>query len=303
MHFYEIEFPLAGLGPDAVEAALLASGAQSITFLDGGDECVLEPQVGEMRLWQDTLVRALFNASSDAAGNLGRLAASLGPRITHNARVRGVEDRVWERVWLADWKPMRFGATLWVCPWCTEPPAEPGAVVVRMDPGLAFGTGTHATTAMCLEALSGLDLTGRSVIDYGCGSGILCVAAIKLGAACAIGVDLDPQALMATRENALRNGVAGQLTAVDPSVPLPASDCIVANILAATLQDLLPVLAGVCRPGGELLLSGVLSEQADAVAAAYAPLFSIVGTMHRDGWCCLHARRHAAVQVSGPGRP
>ncbi|MFI4891009.1 MAG: 50S ribosomal protein L11 methyltransferase [Steroidobacterales bacterium] len=300
MHFYEIEFPLAGLGPDAVEAALLQSGAQSITFLDCGDEPVLEPRVGEMRLWHDTLVRALFDSSSDAAGNLGRLAATLGPQITRDARVRGVEDRVWERVWLADWKSMRFGARLWVCPVDAPAPADPGAVIVRMDPGLAFGTGTHPTTALCLEALSALDLSGKSVIDYGCGSGLLSVAAIKLGAARAIAVDLDPQALTAARENALRNGVAGQLTAVDTAAALPPSDCVVANILASTLLDLLPALAGACRSGGDLLLSGVLSGQADAVAAAYAPYFSQVSTMIRDDWCCLHARRR---DVPGAGRP
>ena len=298
MHFYEIEFPLAGLGPDAVEAALLASGAQSITFLDRGDEPILEPQVGEMRLWHDTLVRALFDVSSDAACNLGRLAASLGTQITRSARVRGVEDRVWERVWLADWKSMRFGTKLWVCPSSAEAPADPGAVIVRMDPGLAFGTGTHPTTALCLEALSALDLSHKSVIDYGCGSGILSVASIKLGAARAIAVDVDPQALTATRENALRNGVAAQLETVDPAAALPPSDCVVANILAATLLDLMPVLAGACRPAGDLVLSGVLSGQADAVAAAYASHFSLLRTTHRDDWCCLQARRHGTVPVS-----
>ncbi len=300
MHFYEIEFPLAGLGPDAVEEALLASGAQSITFQDRGDEPVLEPQVGEMRLWQDTLVRALFDAGSDAAGNLGRLAASLGPQITRNARIRGVEDRVWERVWLMDWKSMRFGEHLWVCPTDAPAPADPGAIIVRMDPGLAFGTGTHPTTALCLEALSGLHLSGKCVIDYGCGSGILSVAALKLGAARALAVDVDPQALLATRDNALRNGVGAELVAVDPAAALPPGDVVVANILAATLLDLLPVLAGACRPGGELLLSGVLCGQAEAIATAYAADFSLVRTLHRDDWCCLQARRRGVNSAGGP---
>jgi ribosomal protein L11 methyltransferase len=299
MHFYAIEFPLQGLGPDAVEAALLANGAQSITFLDRGDEAVLEPQVGEMRLWQDTLVRALFDADSDAANNLGRLAAALGPQITQSARVHSVEDRIWERVWLADWKSMRFGARLWVCPTSAPAPEAPDAIVVRLDPGLAFGTGTHPTTALCLEALEGLELSGKSVLDYGCGSGILSVAALKLGAARALAVDIDPQALLASGENARRNGVAALLTTSGPGTPLPRFACVIANILATTLIDLLPVLAGACESGADLLLSGVLASQADAVAAAYAPLFSLQGTRHRDDWCCLHARRRDRAAVVG----
>ncbi len=298
MHFYAIEFPLEGLGPDAVEAALLASGAQSITFLDAGDEAVLEPAVGEMRLWHDTLVRALFDAGSDAAGNLSRLAASLGPQITRSARVHGVEDRVWERVWLDDWKSQRFGARLWVCPTSAAAPADPAAVIVRLDPGLAFGTGTHPTTALCLEALDGLDLAGKTVLDYGCGSGILAIAALKLGAVRAFAVDLDPQALIASAENAARNGVAARLQVQGSAAALPPCDCVAANILAATLLELLPLLAGACRAGAHLLLSGVLSSQAEAVASAYAPQFDLLQIWHRDDWCCLHARRRAE-----PGAP
>ncbi len=299
MHFYEIEFPLAGLGAEAVEEALLQSGAQSITFVDRGDEAVLEPGVGEMRLWRDTLVRALFDAGSDAAGNLGRLAASLGPQITRDARVRGVEDQAWERAWLADWKPMRFGPRLWVCPWDAPAPPDSGAVVVRLDPGLAFGTGTHPTTALCLEALAGLDLAGKSLLDYGCGSGILCIAALKLGADRAPAVDIDPQALMATADNAARNGVADRLRTAATTVAPPPSDCVVANILAGTLVDLAPLLAAACRRGGTLLLSGILSTQADVVAAAYAPLFAMVRTTQRDDWCCLLARRRDADGTDG----
>jgi ribosomal protein L11 methyltransferase len=299
MQFYEIEFPLAGLGPVAVEEALLASGARSITYLNGGDEPVIEPQPGEMRLWHATLVRALFDADRDATTSLGLLAASLGPQITLHARVRGVEDRVWERVWLADWKPLRFGTRLWVCPTSAQAPADPGAAVVRLDPGLAFGTGTHPTTALCLEALAELDLAEKSLLDYGCGSGILGIASLKLGAAHVFAVDLDPQALTATVDNAGRNDVAGQVTTLDPMAPLPPCDCVVANILAATLLGLRPVLAGACKPGGDLLLSGVMSVQADAIAAAYAAEFAFVRTTHREDWCCLQARRRGVLPGTG----
>src|SRR5277367_108895 len=229
MTFYEIEFPLATLSSDAVEAALLEVGASSITFVDRGDEPVLEPKPGEVRLWSDTLVRALFQKSSDAAVNLDRLATALGPHVTQTARVRAVEEQVWERAWLIGWKSMRFGRRLWICPRTAEAPQAPDAVVVRLDPGLAFGTGTHPTTALCLQILDSLPVAGRSVIDYGCGSGILGIAALKLGAARVTAVDLDPQALLATRENAIRNSVSANVDVCGVETPLTPAYCVLAN--------------------------------------------------------------------------
>jgi ribosomal protein L11 methyltransferase len=295
MPSYEIEFPLAGLDPDDVEAALQGVGAGAITFLDGGDDPVLEPKPGEVRLWSDTRVRALFDDNCDAAQSLSRLAARLGPAITATAQVRGVAERVWERVWLADWKSMRFGDRLWVCPIDAQAPADPAAVVVRLDPGLAFGTGTHPTTALCLEALASLDLTGRTVIDYGCGSGILAIAALKLGAAAAIAVDLDPQALLAARSNARINGVAARLTTQDVEAPLPPADCVLANILAGILIDLSPYLTAACKPDADLVLSGILNEQLAAVTTAYQPGFEFAQCAERDGWSCVQARRRAGA--------
>jgi len=315
MTFYEIEFPLAALSPEAVEAALLEIGASSITFVDRGDEPVLEPRPGEVRLWSDTLVRALFEASygsgsgsadagsadaasaepasTDAARNLGRLAAVLGPHITETARVRRVENQEWERVWLTDWKSMRFGRRLWVCPTAAEPPEDPDAVVVRLDPGLAFGTGTHPTTALCLQILESLPVAGRSVIDYGCGSGILGVAALKLGAAHVCAVDLDPQALLATRDNAIRNGVSSSIDVQGIEVGLRPAYCVMANILAGPLIELAPTLTEACEPGGYLLLSGLLKTQAYEVKAAYGRAFDRVQVVERDDWCCIYARRGA----------
>ncbi len=209
--FYEIEFPLASLNVDAVEAALLEIGASSITFLDRGDEPVLEPKPGEIRLWSDTLVRALFDESHDRRARLESARATRSARTSPRTRACAAsKPRAWERVWLEDWKSMRFGRRLWVCPSAAQPPQDPDAVVVRLDPGLAFGTGTHPTTALCLQMLDALPLSGREVIDYGCGSGILGIAALKLGAAHVTAVDLDPQALLATRENAVRNGVSAR---------------------------------------------------------------------------------------------
>jgi len=289
--WYEIEFPLATLNVEAVEAALLEIGASSITFLDRGDEPVLEPKPGELTLWSDTLVRALFDESQDAACNLDHLANRLGPHITAAARVRPVETRDWERVWLTDWKSMRFGRRLWVCPSGEQPPQHPDAVVVRLDPGLAFGTGTHPTTALCLQMLDALPLSGREVIDYGCGSGILGIAALKLGAAHVIAVDLDPQALLATRENAARNGVSANLETQAVPAALRPARCVVANILAGPLIELAPILTAACENGADLLLSGLLKTQAYAVKAAYTSAFDMVQVVGRDDWCCIHARR------------
>jgi ribosomal protein L11 methyltransferase len=293
MKFYEIEFPLETLNVEEVESALLEIGASSITLLDGGDEPVLEPKPGEVRLWSDTLVRALFEESRDPASNMEHLATRLGPHITAFARIRPVTERVWERAWLADWKSMRFGRRLWVCPTAADAPDDPRAVVVRLDPGLAFGTGTHPTTALCLQLLDALPLSGASVIDYGCGSGILGIAALKLGAARVTAVDLDPQALIATRENAVRNGVSSQIETQAVPAALQAADCVVANILAGPLIELAPILTDACRPKGDLLLSGLLKTQAYAVKAAYSSVFDMVQVIGRDDWCCIHARRAA----------
>lgn len=344
--FYEIEFPLAALDADAVEAAIFELGASAITWVDGGDEPVLEPAPGEIRLWSDTRVRALFplpqaasppntlptdashshasppsaapreasplealpstaahrdssraDASSpsaaqrDAVRRLAALTARFGPHLTETARVRIVATQDWERVWLIDWQAMRFGRRLWVCPTAAAPPDDPDAVIVRLDPGLAFGTGTHPTTALCLQILDALPLSGRTVIDYGCGSGILGIAALKLGAARVQAVDLDPQALLATRDNARRNGVAAHIEVQGVPAELSPASLVVANILAGPLIELAPLLAAVCEPGADLLLSGLLKTQAYAVKAAYTSAFDIVQVVGRDEWCCICARR------------
>ena len=301
MTFYEIEFPLAALSSETVETALLKIGASSITLLDRGDEPVLEPKPGEIRLWGDTLIRALFEECAgavelDALRKLDLLAGVLGEHISKTARVSLVKDRDWERVWLADWKSMRFGRRLWVCPTAAGSPEDADAVVVRLDPGLAFGTGTHPTTALCLQILESLPVAGRRVIDYGCGSGILGIAALKLGAVHVTAVDLDPQALLATHDNAARNGVASNIDVQAAGVPgatanLRPAFCVMANILAGPLIELAPTLTAACEPEGYLILSGLLKTQAYAVKAAYAAAFDKVQLIERDDWCCIYARR------------
>jgi ribosomal protein L11 methyltransferase len=251
-----------------VEAALAAAGALSVTLLDAADEPVLEPAPGEAPLWAQIRVTGLFDGAADADGLRATLDAALdGGGALH---IEPLQDQVWERAWLEHFRPMRFGRRLWVIPGGQTADLADGDVAVELDPGLAFGTGTHATTALCLDWLDSRDLAGRRVIDVGCGSGILAIAALKLGAAGAVAIDHDPQALLATRENAARNGVADRLTILGADAPPPEpADVVVANILAGTLIELAPQIVAMVRPGGLLALSGILAEQASDVGAAY----------------------------------
>ena len=293
MSFVEFEFRLTHHDADAVADALERLGALSVTFKDLRDDPVLEPLPGEFRLWPETAVIALFDDSLSETERLDQLAARFDEEFLAGAKFRPVEDRAWEREWLKDWQPMRYGKRLWICPTQSDPPEASDAVVVWLDPGLAFGTGTHPTTAQCLEMLDELDLKGRTIIDYGCGSGILCIAALKLAAKSAIGVDLDPQAQLAIQENAARNGVAQQIRVQADGRALPPADCVLANILAGPLVELAPLLARACKPGGDLVLSGILVEQTAQLLCAYEPWFDIVTNRQREGWTCLHLKRRS----------
>jgi len=287
-----------------LEAALEELGALSVTLLDAEDAPILEPGPGETPLWPELVANALFDADIDRRGLLAALR-ELAPAFDETrATFRIVEDADWTRAWMDTFRPMRFGARLWIYPSNIEPPVDDGAVVVRLDPGLAFGTGTHATTALCLEWLDGLArgdgsaslragsglrplLQDARVLDFGCGSGVLAIAAVKLGAAEAIGVDNDPQALVATADNAARNDVAGRAHAIaaDAEPLAPASfDVVVANILAGALIELAPTLVALAKPGAPIALSGILPEQAPEVVACYAPYCEALETTERDGW-------------------
>ena len=257
------------LNPDRVEEVFLRHGASSIAFADAGDNPVLEPHPGEAPLWSDTRISGLFSPDADLAALEADLLRSLGIRTLPRHEVELLADRDWEREWLRDFAPMRFGNRLWVCPGDSAVD-DPDAVVVRLDPGLAFGTGTHPTTALCLEWLEGVALTGKSVLDYGCGSGILAVAALRLGSRHATAYDIDPQAITATRTNAGRNDVAERLLAtLEPAQLGSDYDVVVANILAGPLIDMAETLSSYLRSGSLLALSGILSQQAGDVMAAY----------------------------------
>lgn len=273
---------------DEISASLEAAGAVSVTLEDGGDEPVLEPGPGETPLWRRVVATALFEL--DTPDICESLSAARGYASRSGYHLSALGERPWEREWLKDFQPMRFGERLWICPG-DQPPPEGGGVVVRLDPGLAFGTGTHPTTALCLEWLEGRPLDGRDVVDFGCGSGILAIAAARLGARTVFCVDNDEQALIATRENGVANGVGDRLSIAGPDQALPPADVLVSNILSGPLVELARQFAASVRSGGAIVLSGILGRQADEVAAAYAPWFDLEAPAERDQWIRLSGQR------------
>jgi ribosomal protein L11 methyltransferase len=268
------------------------TGALSVTFLDAHDTPVFEPLPGETRLWGDTDIVALYDAEANTKWVVETIKGSnmLPEGFAH--KVEQLEDKDWEREWMENFHPMKFGERLWICPSWRDVP-EPDAVNVMLDPGLAFGTGTHPTTALCLEWLESLNLEGKTVIDFGCGSGILAIAAIKLGAAKVIGIDIDPQALVASKDNAQRNGVADQLELFLPQDQPEGliADVVVANILAGPLRDLSGIIKGLIKPGGELAMSGVLDTQAEDVANYYRDDMSIDPIVELNEWCRISGKK------------
>ncbi|HSY08390.1 MAG TPA: 50S ribosomal protein L11 methyltransferase [Steroidobacteraceae bacterium] len=288
----EVGFELGALDADTAYAACVACGAIAVTFTDAGDAPVLEPLPGEFRLWSATCVRALFASEPHIppAALVDALSATLA-RPADSLHTRAVADQRWEREWLKDFHAQRFGARLWICP-RHERVADPLAAVVHLEPGLAFGTGSHATTALCLEWLDGHIRGGERIIDYGCGSGILALAAIKLGAAQAFCFDIDPQALIATADNADANAVAAQVTVCARADELPlAADLLIANILAAPLCALAARFAELVRSGGMLVLAGLLEDEAHEVTRANDACFHMRPWAQRVGWVALSGRR------------
>ncbi|ASK33046.1 50S ribosomal protein L11 methyltransferase (plasmid) [Alcanivorax sp. N3-2A] len=275
---------------DAFQDALESLGSSAVTLTDGADQPVFEPPPGARPLWNATVVTALFEAGTDTDAVL-RALAERGLKPGEH-RVEPLAEQVWERAWMDSFAPMRFGQRLWIVPSWSAPP-DPQAVNLKLDPGLAFGTGTHETTALCLEWLEGTGLAGREVLDFGCGSGVLAIAALLLGAEHALGTDIDDQALTASRDNATSNAVSERLSLCQPAA-MPAGyrcDALIANILAGPLIELAPTLAGYCRPGAPMALSGILADQAEAVRDAYAPWFDLNPLSQRGDWVRVDGHR------------
>jgi ribosomal protein L11 methyltransferase len=284
-----------------IEAALDNAGALAVTIDDAADdplpEAILEPAPEATPLWRRVRITALFSDDPQGTMLAQQAVDSLGPQSLAPPLITTLEDRPWERVWLEELEPTRFGRRLWVCPQGQRPnPVETDvptdSVILDLDPGLAFGTGHHPTTALCLRWLDGLDLAGRTVLDFGCGSGILAIAALKLGARQAFAIDHDPQALDASVDNAIANGVIEQLAVARPeSLPKIAADVIVANILAGPLINLAPTLTALASPTALLGLSGILSHQATRVADAYQDAFLMQPAIIEQEWALLSGHR------------
>jgi ribosomal protein L11 methyltransferase len=291
MSWLEISVRVSRQNAPLVESLLQNEPVLALTLTDDADDPVLEPGVGETPLWPSVCVTALFSGDTAVEPLTRMLSLVPGVDWPHQVSFRKFEDQQWERVWLDRFKPMQFGSGLWIVPGEGQAPLD-ARHVLRLDPGLAFGTGTHPTTHLCLEWMDSHDFTGEQVVDYGCGSGVLGITAAIKGARAVICVDNDPQALTATGDNALRNAVQDVIDSLAPEEFKPQiADVVLANILAGPLVELAPRLTENLRPGGTIVLSGILEEQAEEVKNAYASGFSELQLKLMDGWVILTGQK------------
>jgi len=275
------------------ELVMETLGAVSITLGDAQDEPVLETLPDEIRLWSLVKLTALFEFSPGISDLIRQqINQAFNQDISQQLEIEVLEDQEWERAWLEYFEPLKFGEHLWICP-TGQKIEEPEAVIIDLDPGLAFGTGTHPTTALCLEWLDQHHPQNKNVIDFGCGSGILAIAALKLGADKAVGIDYDPQALIASRDNAEKNRVSDRLEVMKTAPQnLEKADILIANILAGVLIELAETIASLVKPGGKIILSGILPEQADEVADAYRCFFNMEPAVEKNDWIRLQGQRN-----------
>jgi len=283
---------------DKAEQALLDAGALSITCKDAEDKPVLEPLPGETPLWENIILSGLFEADINTELLQAQIKSQLGEQTS--LKIEALEDKDWIRAWMDDYKPMQFGKRLWVCPKHLSPP-QPDAINLMLDPGLAFGTGTHPTTALCLEWLDSAEIHNKQVLDFGCGSGVLAIAALLLGATHCDGTDIDPQAIIASKDNSLENSTAENNLAGKLDLYLPADmpaiqaagnyDIVLANILAGPLTELAEQLTAYCRSGGNIVLSGILETQSDKIINAYSPWFELDPIAVKGDWIRVTGRK------------
>lgn len=291
MGWFQTRFTTPQQSAEPFSDLLMELGAVSVTLEDAEDQPLLEPPPGETPLWEQVVVVGLFDDALDQTAIEQQLQQQLPAQ--NSLTTAPLEEQDWVRAWMDNFHPMQFGKQLWIIPSWSEP-VDPAAINILLDPGLAFGTGTHPTTALCLQWLDANPPRDSRVIDYGCGSGILAIAAAKLGATQVDGIDLDPQALIATADNAEKNGV----TTINRSLPndFPAdqqADLLIANILAGPLEELAPTLANHIAPGGNIVLSGILQDQAEAVRNAYSPWFTMDPPTLQEEWVRLTGVKNA----------
>lgn len=290
MPWQEITFTLNASQAEAYEDALMAVGALSVTLRDAQDQPILEPEPETTPLWDQLLLTAMFDVDTQVDDIVASLKAGLQTGQLAEYRVEILEDQEWRLTWKDHFKPMQFGKRLWICPSGYEKPSQSDAVVIDLDPGLAFGTGSHPTTALCLQWLDGHSVKNKTVIDYGCGSGILAIAAARLGARQVIAIDNDPQALQATRDNAVANSVGHLVEVMAPGSAIQVkADMLMANILLEPLTELVDVFTELLCPAGELVMSGVLETQIIQLQEAYTSDFNFDTCEQLEEWVRLHA--------------
>ncbi|HSH43280.1 MAG TPA: 50S ribosomal protein L11 methyltransferase [Arenicellales bacterium] len=297
MSYLQLRFHVQRDRADELSGVLEALGALSVTWENAGEDAYFEVAYPREPDWQRVHVTGLFDESREPDALMRQVSERMNASLVPEVRV--LEEQDWERAWLTRFEPRKCRGDLWVCPSWAEPP-DPDAVSIIIDPGLAFGTGDHPTTALCLDWISEHELSGLTVLDYGCGSGILAIACLLKGAARATGVDVDPRALSASELNAARNGVQERYRARYPAELPPGEqmDLVIANILSSVLVEHSGELTNATRPGGTLLLSGILEDHETRVRAAFEPAFDL-RTETRDGWCMLSGRRVGGAAVSG----
>ncbi|WP_223670231.1 50S ribosomal protein L11 methyltransferase [Kangiella shandongensis] len=295
MAWIQLKFDYKHSDADTLSDHLMELGALAVTFLDAEDKPILEPLPGETPLWEHLIVLALFNADTDTQQIDTLLQHSdFYQYFGDSYEWEIIRDQDWERSWMDNFKPMQFGDKVWIVPsWCEAP--EPDAVNIRLDPGLAFGTGTHPTTSLCLQWLDSAELTGKTIIDYGCGSGILAIAALLLGAEKVYAVDIDPQAIEATKQNLERNEINSErlVLGLPEHVDLPQADILVANILAEPLRQLAESIANAVQPDGNLVLSGLLESQAQELKTLYSQWFDMDPVATEEDWARLSGKKHS----------
>ena len=292
MPWRQLKFQLRAADAPTMEQLLIDAGAQAVTLLDAEDQPVFQEEPGSTPLWDNTVVCALFAMDTDPEPLLASLRRQIPQQSLMHSSIEVLADQDWKTAWMADFHPLQFGKRLWICPSWTTPP-RPDQVNVMLDPGLAFGTGTHPTTALCLEWLDQATVVDKTVVDYGCGSGVLGIAALLLGAQEVWAVDNDPQALTATAVNRAHNGIAEERLRVYAPDAMPAvqADILLANILSAPLLQLAPLFAELLKPGGLLVMSGLIPAQTDALLIRCTPWFAMETPCERDGWVRLCGRR------------
>lgn len=284
MAWIQIRYTTDKQSADDISDEMIELGAFSVTFLDAEDSPIYEPKPGDFLLWEQTIAIGLFDAECDSAQIINQLKQFPAGNKGHY-KVEQLEDKDWIREWMDSFAPIQFAENLWVCPsWCDIPDAN--AVNIILDPGLAFGTGTHATTSLCLKWLAQNVKGGETLVDFGCGSGILAVAGLKLGCQHAIGIDIDPQAIDASTANAERNSVLAKLDLYLPEQqPDCQADLVVANILAGPLRELREIISAYVKPGGRIALSGLLESQTEEVAQLYSQWFDLEPIAQEGDWC------------------